>query len=709
MKQLLVLLLALTISSAWASPTRFTETDSLISADHSKTWNLPTASDTLIGQLTTNALQGQVNGKESAIATGTLTQYWRGDKSWQTLDTSVVPENGNLYFTTGRVSAASPIQSVFGRTGTVTATSGDYNSSQITENTNLYFTNTRAQAAVSATLPIVDTAGVFSMAQVTTLVDGYLGHADYVTLMAKQTPLGFTPENVANKSTDTTLGGGSASDTLYSSQLAVKTYVDNGLAGKQATGTYLTSLLGDVTATGSGYATLAASGVTASSYLTANITVDAKGRITAASNGSASGLPALPNRQTWVGNGSNVATAENFAASNLTDMSISSPSSSQVLAWNGSAWQNQLIAQATGSAMNWLNVTGTSTNITTGYAYTASASAVSNFYLPSTCTLGSNFEIYGKGGNGWELWSNSSVAGQQLFYGSISTATSATGTALALWKNVGTYDMASFICSNTNVGWTPRFLTGGAIQSTGISMPSSVIAYYHLDESTGNYVDSKGSNTLTRIGSPGVVSGKWSNAWGGTGANGNYAVNSSDANFDFPANRIYAFDFWLKVGTTISTANTQITLMELGGGGASANIQLGVIPNGGTFEIGFDVYSQNYGFRYLLTSIAAYKGDGLFHHIVATFSRPAASNTVTLGLYIDSVSQGTTTMTQSNTPSGGFLLGTAGGGSDYTTYQSGQYMDSGWAIDDIAIWKGAAPTGTQISQRYNSGTGNLYY
>ena len=47
--------------------------------------------------------------------------------------------------------------------------------------------------------------------------------------------LGFTPENVANKSSDTALG---ASNALYPTQNAVKTYVDTGLAGKQASGTY---------------------------------------------------------------------------------------------------------------------------------------------------------------------------------------------------------------------------------------------------------------------------------------------------------------------------------------------------------------------------------------------------------------------------------------------------------------------------------------
>lgn len=41
-----------------------------------------------------------------------------------------------------------------------------------------------------------------------------------------QPSLGFTPENVVNKSPDNTLGGATPSDTLYPSQKAVKDYVD---------------------------------------------------------------------------------------------------------------------------------------------------------------------------------------------------------------------------------------------------------------------------------------------------------------------------------------------------------------------------------------------------------------------------------------------------------------------------------------------------
>jgi hypothetical protein len=58
--------------------------------------------------------------------------------------------------------------------------------------------------------------------------DGFLSQGDYSTFSGKQNALGFTPENVANKSIDGTLA--SNSDTLYPSQKAVKTYVDTSVA-----------------------------------------------------------------------------------------------------------------------------------------------------------------------------------------------------------------------------------------------------------------------------------------------------------------------------------------------------------------------------------------------------------------------------------------------------------------------------------------------
>jgi hypothetical protein len=54
------------------------------------------------------------------------------------------------------------VTSVFGRTGVVVATSGDYTTAQVTESGNLYFTNARAQAAISLTTTGTSGAATFT-------------------------------------------------------------------------------------------------------------------------------------------------------------------------------------------------------------------------------------------------------------------------------------------------------------------------------------------------------------------------------------------------------------------------------------------------------------------------------------------------------------------------------------------------------------------
>lgn len=54
----------------------------------------------------TSGIQTQLGGKEPTITAGTTSQYWRGDKTWQTLNTSAVAEGTNLYFTDARVVSA---------------------------------------------------------------------------------------------------------------------------------------------------------------------------------------------------------------------------------------------------------------------------------------------------------------------------------------------------------------------------------------------------------------------------------------------------------------------------------------------------------------------------------------------------------------------------------------------------------------------------
>jgi hypothetical protein len=81
----------------------------------------------------------------------------------------------------------------------------------------------------------VDISPKLGQSSTTTTELGYLSGVTsniQTQLNGKQASLGFTPEDVANKSTDTALG---TSNTLYPTQGAVKSYVDTGLNGKQNT------------------------------------------------------------------------------------------------------------------------------------------------------------------------------------------------------------------------------------------------------------------------------------------------------------------------------------------------------------------------------------------------------------------------------------------------------------------------------------------
>ncbi len=49
-----------------------------------------------------NTVTSNLTGKEDVIAAGTIAQFFRGDKTWQALDTSAVTEGANLYYTAAR-------------------------------------------------------------------------------------------------------------------------------------------------------------------------------------------------------------------------------------------------------------------------------------------------------------------------------------------------------------------------------------------------------------------------------------------------------------------------------------------------------------------------------------------------------------------------------------------------------------------------------
>lgn len=175
------------------------------------------------------------NSKEPAISSGTTGQYWRGDKTFQTLDTLAVPENTNLYYTATRFNTAFSAKST----------------TDLSEGTNLYYTDTRARAAISATAPILYSTGVVSCQVASGSLAGCLSSADWTTFNNKQ-PAGSYVLTTRNINTTAPItGGGDLSADRTIAMPAATTSVDgyltstdwNTFNNKQATLTHTLPLL----------------------------------------------------------------------------------------------------------------------------------------------------------------------------------------------------------------------------------------------------------------------------------------------------------------------------------------------------------------------------------------------------------------------------------------------------------------------------------
>lgn len=127
----------------------------------------------------TSNIQTQLGGKEPTIAAGTASQYWAGNKTWQTLNTAAVAES-----------------------------------------TNLYYTDTRSRNAISETITGIDytsSTGVFSLTS---------GYVIPTTTQESNWNTAYT-----NRITSLTTTGNSGTATLVSNVLNIPNYTLTGLGG----------------------------------------------------------------------------------------------------------------------------------------------------------------------------------------------------------------------------------------------------------------------------------------------------------------------------------------------------------------------------------------------------------------------------------------------------------------------------------------------
>lgn len=241
----------------------------------------------------------------------------------------------------------------------------------------------------------------------------------------------------------------------------------------------------------------------------------------------------------------------------------------------------------------------------------------------------------------------------------------------------------------------PRLILPATVSAHG-TLLNNLVSYWELEETSGNRLDSHGSNDLTLTGTIGSTTGKIGNAMANPGGDPNWLNITDGAQSGLDITGDLSFNIWLNVSVAPSNEFYWIFSKYVGGG------------NQRSYRIGYQDVSGTKSFRLVTSTGGAAAntteqdsspvnlGTGTWHMV--TFNYDASAGTI--DIYVDGVldHQSTGNRTSLFNSTAQFALG-----SSFSA--GGQAFNGG--MDEAAIWSRLLTTG-EITDLYNSGAGLPY-
>jgi hypothetical protein len=232
--------------------------------------------------------------------------------------------------------------------------------------------------------------------------------------------------------------------------------------------------------------------------------------------------------------------------------------------------------------------------------------------------------------------------------------------------------------------------------STHSTLPTGLVSYWELEETSGDRIDSHGSNDITLTGTIGSTTGKIGTAMANPGGNNDYVhiLDANQSGLDITGD--LSFNCWLNVATAPSNEFYWIFSKWVTAGG-QRQYRIGYQDSGGTKS--FRLCTSTNGASGGSTEQDSSSVDlGTSTWKMVTFVYTASAGTI--DIYIDGTldHQSTGNRTSLNNGTGPFALGSS-------FALGGQAFNGG--MDEAGIWSKALTT-TEITALYNSGSGLPY-